>query len=293
MGGAVVSEPHPPTLVTGNRRAISIAHGPAVQRVMRRCKHRLPIIERQIAAYWPERTGDHPLLLLFSCVVFSIDDVLDSQPPAPTVAAELARFLPWQRLDASMGADDSRAALAAVAGELRARQPSLMDVWQAEGERTVRAMRREALWRVQGRRPAFSTYMRVAMHSLGVVWMGLTLAVLGPDHLGRDDLALFRRKAGRVARACRVLNDLATWRRERAEGKVNLVQLQSERVGEIDQAVALVEHMYAEARARALAVQRRISVPRLAPAIIGLVRLSQVLEQQYAQQDYPGPVREV
>jgi len=215
-----------------------------------------------------------------------MDDVLDQDRPAATLQEELSRFLPWHPPPSAVPVSEVRAALGVVDDTLGHAPAHVRQAWRREGENTVGAMRQEALRRERGFVPSLSTYLRSGTHSVAAAWMGLTLLALCGNYVSPNELAWFRRGAYQIARACRLLNDLATWQRESAEQKTNAVHVLAMQVGSTQQALQEMQRMYAQARAHAVRLEQE-HPPPLAPPVIGLVRMLRVLEQFYSTQDFP------
>ncbi len=194
--------------------------------LMRPSLKRAALVVDQAIAYWgSEDVEELGTVTGFVLAVFAIDDEMDAGTPPDSAEAAHERYLPWRAAGAETAGHVEvqrmlhRAEGSFVVGEERAQ---LVTRWRLEGERMVTAMWREAGWRVSGRLPPEGDYLANGDKSVAIPWMAVTMAGLlgevasvndGPDGKAIDE----------AARACRLLNDVDSWERERGSGAANLV----------------------------------------------------------------------
>lgn len=186
-------------------------------------------------ACWPNASASEERLLgLHLSAIMALDDEMESEPPHPTVEAELASLLPWHApLDGADARQPIRAVLQYVEEGLvgvplaEPRAGSAHAWWRMQAERTVSASWQESRWRLDGSRPDEATYLAVARQSIAVGWIVASLRLLdgattAPPAGGRTARAVVA-----VARAIRLANDLHDPAREQREGKVQLLFLRA------------------------------------------------------------------
>ena len=189
---------------------------------------------------WPDGSADeHRLLALQIGIIVAIDDALDHSPPLATPAEEYRTVLPWHPPRRSaVGAARApvrRAVRWLEAGLARHARHTLgpasapSDVaawWRAQAEALVAAAWQEACWRTSAP-PDEATYLAVAEHSIGVGWLAATLVRLSGSPLAPRPGSRLQAAVRAVAVAVRTANDLRDVRRERREGKVQLLFLRA------------------------------------------------------------------
>jgi hypothetical protein len=211
---------------------------------------------RQALAYaracWPDGTElEQRLLAVHLAAIFALDDILESGRPLPSAGEEQRTLLPWFCTPSSVEGADAfrsrgpiRAALARVESGLasvaRIRRPFFEPLkyepgsddkaiawWRRQGELMVAAAWEECRWRNSRTLPDETSYLAVAELSIGVRWIAASLLLLdGATMAPLDDSSLLT-SIGAVAAAIRVANDLHDTKRERREGKVQLLFLRT------------------------------------------------------------------
>ena len=192
--------------------------------------------------------------------VFTLDDIFDEESFGPAElmrGAERYRAIARGRVRAS-SADDMEAALQDVRDDL-ARYPlfeSIGEEWAEALCGTIDGMVREYEWRFRYRAdpgsalPTFDEYVECGLYSIGGpphVWSAfLTIGDPStPDHLEH------LRPMERTASICvRLANDLQSYAKEVAEGKVNSITILAQAITD-DVIPPLVARARAEARVRA------------------------------------------
>jgi hypothetical protein len=221
-------------------------------------------------ACWPDGTAaEQELLALHIALITALDDALEATPPAPTVADEYRSLLPWHaaagsanRLTATDARAPIRAALAHLerslaygAGPTAGSSPSAMEWWRHEAEQMVAAAWQESRWRSGGPLPDQESYLAVAELSIGASWLTATLLLLDGGVQAPAAGSPFLAATGAVAAAIRVANDLCDSKRERREGKVQLLFLRA-RALQARGYRARYAHRRARAEVRAMLAER-------------------------------------
>lgn len=264
-------------------------------------------------ACFPDGTdGQQRLLALHLAAIFALDDALESGRPLGSAPDEQRTLLPWieppsNGEDAELLASRTaiRAAIAYVDRQLAAMalaEPRLdprplsdelpppesaIQWWRKQGELMVAAVWQEAQWRISGSLPDESSYLAVAEISIGIRWIVATLLMLDGARLAPLRGGPVVTTTAAVAVAIRIANDLHETRRERREGKVQLLFLRIRALQALGYSKSLAERRARRelqsilcqrvARARALLDETHWSAsPRLRSGLHGM--LSTALE---------------
>ncbi len=201
---------------------------------------------------FPDGTDWHQrVLALHLATMFALDDALECGRPLGSAADEQRTLLPWREAPSGVECAQAfasrapiRAAIAHVERQLAStayESPhcaprsaddswpphSAMQWWREQGELMVAAVWQEAHWRSSGTLPDEGAYLAVAETSIGIPWIVATLLVLDGTAvaplLGSTAMAA----TAALAAAIRLANDLHETRRERREGKVQLLFLRT------------------------------------------------------------------
>ena len=252
---------------------------------------RAELVVDQAIAYWG---GDDVEALCtvsgFVLTVFAIDDELDVGPPPESVELGYRRYLPWRNQSGGRsGRGDVQRMLRRVEGAflMGGQRTQSVDRWRQEGERMVAAMCREAEWRTGGRMPPEAEYLKNGDNSVAIPWMALTMAGM------LEEVAVIEEEpAGETvaaaARACRLLNDVGSWDRERGTGTPNILPvLMAGRPG--GEALSEGEAMRATRLKLGLALDRFHGLADDCDSlVVGRIRrLVEVLVSHYAMGDFP------
>ncbi|HEY3062967.1 MAG TPA: hypothetical protein VGL99_28680 [Chloroflexota bacterium] len=204
-------------------------------------------------ACWPDGTAEEQrLLALHLATILALDDTLETGDPLPSATEEQRALLPWCQAPCSFDRAQEfasrkpvREALAHLDTALVTRAaldpslptPPLTDRpyaadsailwWRKQGEVMVAAIWQEALWRTSGILPDEGLYLAVAEVSIGIGWIVATLLLLDGARLAPRPDSLVVVATAAVAAAIRVANDLHETRRERREGKMQLLFLRT------------------------------------------------------------------
>ncbi|MDP4508309.1 terpene synthase family protein [Nonomuraea turcica] len=157
-----------------------------------------------------------------SLLVFALDRLIDEEASS----REQVGALVGECLAAAGGAAPESQAAAFVA-DLRsdlAAPPELDRAWRDQLERMLRAMAREWDWSGSERPPTRQEYLANA-DSCGALFIGLSHWIHTGLVEALGDLDRLRPAADAVQRCLRLLNDLATRRRESGSGDVNAFTL--------------------------------------------------------------------
>ncbi len=186
---------------------------------------------------WPNGTpAEQHLLALHLATFMALDDALDRDAPLESPEEEQRTLLPWCAPPGEASASGLAAARAPIRRALTHLECSLLNPhgsqrlvrsarwWRTQAERTVAAAWNESVWRVRNTVPGESPYLAVANQSMGIHWIAGTFLLLDAQP-APDEQFLAATEA--VARSLRLSNDLQDPRRERREGKLNLVSLRA------------------------------------------------------------------
>ncbi|WP_327590843.1 terpene synthase family protein [Nonomuraea sp. NBC_00507] len=162
-----------------------------------------------------------------SLLVFALDRLIDEEASSrEQVGALVGECLAAAGGPAAGGAAPESQAAAFVA-DLRsdlAAPPELDRAWRDQLERMLRAMAREWDWSGSEHPPTRQEYLANA-DSCGALFIGLSHWIHTGLVEAPRDLDRLRPAADAVQRYLRLLNDLATWRRESGSGDVNAFTL--------------------------------------------------------------------
>jgi hypothetical protein len=270
-------------------------------------------------ACWPDGTEpEQQLLALHLAAILALDDTLESGQPLFSAGEEQRTLLPWSGTPSSLEGVEAfssrrpiRAALAQVEAGLASTSPtrqsilvprlpdepcpceSAIEWWRKQGELMIAAVWEECRWRNSRTFPDETSYLAVAEVSIGVWWIVASLLLLDGARTALLAGSPVLTATAAVAAAIRVANDLHDTRRERREGKVQLLFLRTralqalgyparsaQRRARQELHAALMERV---ARARGLLDGRRwAGSPRLRSGLAGM--LSAALDLIHAQE---------
>jgi hypothetical protein len=189
-------------------------------------------------ACWPDGTEpEQHLLALHLTAILALDDALDSDRPLTTSKEEQRTLLPWIGKPRSVEGSEAfirrgpiRAALARAEGGLARCAGSderAMDWWRRQGELMVATIWEECRWRNSRILPTESEYLAVTEVSIGIRWIVASLLLLDGVIVPSTADSPISTATSAVAAAVRVANDLHDTKRERREGKVQLLFLKT------------------------------------------------------------------